>query len=55
MGSRILTFIYPGLRLQTETLAIEKEYAPWSIIPEHIPLENRGVDPEKRNTPVEKA
>jgi hypothetical protein len=27
----------------------------WSIIPEHIPWENRGVDPEKRNTPIEKA
>jgi hypothetical protein len=26
----------------------------WSIIPEHIPWENRGVDPEKRNTPIEK-
>jgi hypothetical protein len=33
-----------------QTLANEKEYAP-----EHIPLENRGVDPEKRNTPIEKA
>jgi hypothetical protein len=27
----------------------------WSIIPEHIPWENRGVDPEKQNTPIEKA
>jgi hypothetical protein len=38
-----------------QTLANEKEMLRWSIIPEHIPWENRGVDPEKRNMPIEKA
>jgi hypothetical protein len=46
--------LYSTKRLYIQTLAIEKEYAPL-VIPEHIPLENRGVDPEKRNTPIEKA